>query len=618
MRKLKRSNVVNLDQPRALRQNRRARNGSGQFLGGTPVTSRISIVLDQTTSGVTEDASWVQVASQGEFRGYAGGTKSFTFDAQVFNMIVNNFRRHPSYKKGPDGIGCEDIIAWDFHHASEMDPTQGTIPVTGVPAQAWIRELAIRQNPENQEFELWALTHWLEPAKTFVREGRYKWASVSVVFDAIDARTAVNIGPILTSVALTNQPFIEGMQKLAAERWRNGMYIECADSAEDALEMIRSMLALPGTADAATVMAELDKVKTWLATGSTPVGVELDDIVGDLRTILNLPALSSADEVFVEVAKLVSRLGTESGVEGGQVNPPTPAPPAGTQIPGGQANAPQPPASPPAMPLLEKRTMDLIKTLASKLGVVATPEAIAEAADHLVELRGTVAKNVGLTATTANNVLLKAILDDASVRAKYVPLLSALGVENPDAALDKIATMMADSAKLAEITPEFAALKTKASEEEAAVADEDVEAAVETTGVTAESEHFDGMKIALSTLRKTDRKKFDEKYPKEKLDAARKAIAARKAGSSTIVATSRNVDVTTLTRKIAATGNQQSGAGAGGGEGGQIDVSQFEGANTILRTCSYVKASVAGAKDWSWDKVHEHATTLVRSKAVTG
>ena len=263
--------------------------------------------------------------------------------------------------------------------------------------------------------------------------------------------------------------------------------------------------------------------------------------------------------------------------------------------------------------------MDLIKTLASKLGVVATPEAIAEAADQLVELRGTVAKNVGLTATTANNVLLKAILDDASVRAKYVPLLSALGVENPDAALDKIATMMADSAKLAEITPEFAALKTKASEEEAAVADEDVEAAVETTGVQAESEHFDGMKIALSTLRKTDRKKFDEKYPKEKLDLARKAIAARKAGIvPTVAATSRNVDVATLTRKIAATGNQQSGAGASGGEGGQIDVSQFEGANTILRTCSYVKASVAGAKDWSWDKVHEHATTLVRSKAVTG
>lgn len=387
------------------------------------------------------------------------------------------------------------------------------------------------------------------------------------------------------------------------------MYIEAADSAEDALESIRSMIGLPETADAATVIAELEKVKQWVTTGQTPVGVELDDIVGDLRTILNLPALSTSDEVFAEVAKLVSRLTTESGV-GGQVNQPAPAPPTGTQLPAGAPNTEQPPASPPA-PMLEKKNMEILKTLASKFGVVATPEAILEAADQLTEVRTTLSKTLKLSGNVANAVLLKAVLDDATVRAKYVPLLSALGVEDPDAALDKIAKMMTDSAKLAEITPEFSALKSKEAESEQAVADEEVETAVASAGVTASSEHYEGLKIALSTLRKTDRKAFDMKYPKEKLDATRKAL-----GKTTSAGTTK-VDAAKLTSKIAATDNQASGAAAGS-TGGAIDVSQYEGANQVLRTCSYVKASVNGAKDWSWDKVHAHACDLVRSKAVTG
>ena len=581
-----------------------SKKGGGKFVGGTPVTTRISIRLDTTTQGVTQDATWVQVASEGLFKGYAGGTKSFTFDSNVFSKLVENFRRHQSYKKGPDGVGCEDIIAWDFHHASEMMPAEGSIPTSGAPAQAWIRELAIRQNPENQQFELWALTNWLEPAKTYVRENRYKWASVSVVFDAIDAKTAQKIGPILTSVALTNQPFIEGMQKLAAERWRNGMYLEAADSAEDALEMIRSMIGLPETADAATVIAELEKVKQWSTNGQSPVGVEIDDIVGGLRTILNLPALSSAEEVFVEVSKLVSRLTEESGVSG--VVTPAPATPEGMMIPEGDPNQETPPAALPAQ--MEKKKMEILKSLASKFGVVATPEAVSEAADQLTEVRTTLTKVLNLSGTVANSVLLKAVADDATVRAKYVPLLSALGVENPDAALDKIAKMMADSAKLAEISPEFAALKAKEAENETAVADEEVETAVASTGVTSASAHYQGLKLALTALRKNDPATFAIQYPKDKLEETRKMLG------KAVIPGAKKVDAAKLSSKIAATDDQQSSTQAGGA----IDVSQFEGANKVLRTCSYIRASVSGAKDWSWDKVHEQACKLVSSNSVTG
>lgn len=169
-----------------------------------------------TLTTTETDTAWSQVAAAGEFHGYAGGSRSFTFDEHTFRQLVANFRKHPAYRGG-----SSDVIPWDFHHASEMSACEGSVPTSGAPAQGWVQELEIRHTPQGQA-ELWALTRWLEPAKTYIKEGRYSWASVSVVFDSVDPRTGRVVGPVLTSVALTNQPFIEGMQKLAASKQQKG------------------------------------------------------------------------------------------------------------------------------------------------------------------------------------------------------------------------------------------------------------------------------------------------------------------------------------------------------------------------------------------------------------
>ena len=57
-------------------------------------------------------------------------------------------------------------IPIDFEHASEQDPTLGTIPTDGAPAQGWIIDLQDRGAAG-----LWGLVEWLEPARTYVREG---------------------------------------------------------------------------------------------------------------------------------------------------------------------------------------------------------------------------------------------------------------------------------------------------------------------------------------------------------------------------------------------------------------------------------------------------------------
>lgn len=575
------------------------------LLGARPtiVVSQVALMmaaLPGADATATDAPVWVQVAEEGTFKGYQGGEFEFTFDLNLFKQVVTNFRRSKNYRLGPNGYGDRDVVAWDFHHASEMPAVTGTIPVTGTPAQGWIQDLDVRRS-ESGKLGLWALTRWLEPARTYIKEERYKWASVSIVFDAVDAISGKSLGPMLTSVALTNQPFIEGMQQLAADKLAAGhvklrscgMYVERADSPEDALESIRRLLGMPETSDAVAVLAELEKVKQWIASGTTPLGVDLDDIVGGVRTILNLPALSSNEEVMGEVDKLITRLAETSGVEGGAM----PAP-----VPGAAPAAPAEPNIPPGAPALSKENaMSFLKALADKLGVIAQEQAVLEALDGLVELRAIVASARGLDSTASTKVICKAAMTDNEVRAKFGPLLKALGVEDPDAALDKVGDLMTQSEELKKVAPELSALRKKAEEAEAEVADTDVEAAMASMSIAKTSEHYEGIKLAVTHYRKANtREDFFKKYPKAEANRAhltRTISGGTSAGDDPAkVAASRTT--TTETPKDA------------------VDVSAFSGSNLMLKTCEFVRASVQGAQSWPWDKVHEHASALVRSKKV--
>lgn len=162
------------------------------------------------TDPESDRPTWVQVARGGTFKGYAGGELEFTLDEQIFSQVIANFRAHPAFARR-DGV-----IAWDFHHSSEMSPSSGSIPERGAPAQGWVLDLDVRRGSNGPE--LWALTKWLEPARSYIREGRYRWASISLVFDAVDAVSGKSVGAVITSIALTNTPFIEGMSPLTAER----------------------------------------------------------------------------------------------------------------------------------------------------------------------------------------------------------------------------------------------------------------------------------------------------------------------------------------------------------------------------------------------------------------
>jgi hypothetical protein len=555
---------------------------------------------------------WVQVTQEIDAKGYPGGR--FKFDRTIFDQVVANFRTHPSYVAGADGIGVADVVPWDFHHASEMDPTEGTIPSGGAPAQGWVQELDIREGA-NGKAQLWALTRWLEPARTYIKNGQYKWASVVVLFDSRDPVTNQNVGAMLTSVALTNQPFVEGMAPLiaASRRAAGGQRVEAslnyyccpANSADQAFESLRGLLGLPATAAAGDVMAQLLKLQEWAVSGTAPLGVEVDDMVAGIRTILNLAALSSTEEVFAAVGTLLTRLlEDQAGREGGGTPTPVPAPaPAGA-----------PPAD-VAAASRNKESADMsLKVIASKLGVQETEAACVGAVDGMVTARTALCTKLGVKETVSDVVLLEAAGGAADARTKLTAILGALGVEDPDAAIKKISDVVQQAAQLTAVMPELTELRDAQKKTEETAAEAEVGAVMNSKGITDE-----GVKIALTSYRKADKAGFQKQYADVLGTASggasptaapvaylKRSIASRPGGGEESVTVNADGSVS-VGPKVAASRS---------GSKPKVVLSGLAGRNRHERAMAYLSKNEAGFDKLSYDDKFERARDLLAASDI--
>ncbi len=176
-------------------------------------------------------STWNQIAREAEFLGHGRGPVRFS--REVFAEILRNF--------AANGNG---EVPLDYEHTSERLPESAA--VMGVPAPGWVTKLEVR----NGGRELWALFKWVDAdAVRYVREGRYKYVSPAINFKSRDKVTGRPAGARLTSVALTNHPFIEGMQPLAA------------DDRSRALDALLAPLARALNVSVAELSAAVDSLK---------------------------------------------------------------------------------------------------------------------------------------------------------------------------------------------------------------------------------------------------------------------------------------------------------------------------------------------------------------------
>lgn len=250
---------------------------------------------------------WNQLAKVGQFAGHPSGP--FKLTPVEFEQIVRNFKATQNRK-----------ISIDFEHASEQDPTSGNIPTEGAPAQGWIHDL------QNRGAEgLWGLVEWLEPARTYIREKRYRFFSPAIRFGAKDRVTGEPIGARMTSGALTNNPFLDGMAPLAASdraatdaaQGQANMSDYCYSAAE-VMPRIRMGLYAIGTpqyemATAAECMEQMcrleDTYEQCLAAGCDPMGDHMGVALGarlkQLRDAMQMGMGMTWPDLFALIKEMI-------------------------------------------------------------------------------------------------------------------------------------------------------------------------------------------------------------------------------------------------------------------------------------------------------------------------
>ncbi len=404
--------------------------------------ARLHAVLPEgDPNRLREDAVWVQIAAEGSYEGHHQG--EFELTREVFEKLQENLRRHPSYRAGEDGWGEAGVIAWDFHHESEKHGSQ--LAVVGAPAQGWTLDLDVRDGEKG--VELWSLTRFLEPALSYVRDGRYQWSSMAIWPDAVDPVTGESIGWYLSSVALTNDPFIQGMAPLAAERVggvaASRIWLESGELDVDALmSEMRWIFGLSETDGVAEAAAELNKLATIVSSPDTaPAGVDVGGLVGRLRQLLNLPILTPTAEVLAYAQQLIQRL----------VSPDTSAPVEADRGRGRKTCATQ--------QRMNEKLLALCRLLALSATITNDDEAIDAIRREVESMR----------------IKLE---QSSEARSKLEAIGKLFGVDDPGSILDSVTAVHADLEQLKSVVPEIAEMLAGQADTEDKMAEEDVEAAM--------------------------------------------------------------------------------------------------------------------------------------------
>ena len=258
--------------PAAVKAPSAAMRASG---GGIALLNCVGLV---TLDDESAPRVWNQLAEVGKFSGHPAG--DFELSPAVFAQICANFAR--------DRLP----IPIDMEHASEQEPTDGTIPTHGAPAVGWIYQLENRGAAG-----LWGLVEWLEPARSYIKEGKYKFISPAIRFESRDRVTGQPIGARLTSAGITNQPFLRNMQPLVAKDGAKTRVYCMSTSMPENVEKGLEVVVHEPPAEEEPELEEEKELHASMAYGPA-------QYMSKVRACLKMPDLSTPKECSEKLEKL--------------------------------------------------------------------------------------------------------------------------------------------------------------------------------------------------------------------------------------------------------------------------------------------------------------------------
>jgi phage I-like protein len=203
----------------------------------------------------------IQLTPAGEFRAVDGrpaGIQSWVMDAQAANDVIAfcNKRQTP--------------FVLDYEHQTLLKEQNGQ----PAPAAGWFTgaDLTYREGEG-----LFAKVQLTERAREFIDSGEYKFVSPVILYNKKSGRVTG-----LHSAALTNTPAIDGMDEVIAR--------------------------------AAASMTFDD------TTNKESLSMDIEDLMEQLRWLLNLPTLATKDEIVAELQKAVTAIKQANTTEAAAAN----------------------------------------------------------------------------------------------------------------------------------------------------------------------------------------------------------------------------------------------------------------------------------------------------------
>lgn len=202
------------------------------------VFERDGVVHLRTRSTITLDAavadapasSWIQVCTTGSFK---KGDRKFAITPAMLSEMVENFStgRHPV----PPTELCID-----YEHLSGLESDN---PDAGK-AAGWVKQLELRADGA----EVWARVEWTPPATEKLKAKEYKFISPEFAFN-FTTPTMETIGCTLLAAAITNRPFLQGMEPVTLKAGAGDLALVADLSYEQRRMFIERALRARGTSN---------------------------------------------------------------------------------------------------------------------------------------------------------------------------------------------------------------------------------------------------------------------------------------------------------------------------------------------------------------------------------
>jgi len=262
----------------------------------------ISILLDEMPARGTDGLTEIPIAVMGTWKRDGG---EFTITRQDLAMIAANFRKR---KNGEINV--------DYDHASEMPEV-----ARGGPVLSAGRILKLRSNGA-----LYAGIEFTARALQLINGKEYRFVSPAIVWGMKDKTTGADQGATLTSLALTNRPFLEELPSIKLSEIGSGYSAVRAEKGKTMAELQNDQ---PKSRELVRLAKERAKEKGLLFSAAlVEIGRENGDLAAQARMevlnkkkawkkIAGYNVLDITDPDTVDLSYVVANLARERAKEKG-------------------------------------------------------------------------------------------------------------------------------------------------------------------------------------------------------------------------------------------------------------------------------------------------------------